>query len=351
MNVDAFDYELPPERIAQEAVEPRDAARLMVLPRDAGAPRDGFVRDLPDLLRPGDLLVINDTRVLPARIFGRKETGGLVELFLLERRGAAAGRETWRALIGASRAPKRGAVVLLPDGHEARIVEGPGDGGEALVELSGPAPVEELLRRRGRLPLPPYIRRAPDDPRTARDRERYQTVFASRDGALAAPTAGLHFTPELLRRLAERGVARAAVTLHVGEGTFRPVTADRVEDIQLHEEWCELSEETAEAIARTRAAGGRVVAVGTTVARTLESRPSRADGAPLPGAGRTDIFIAPGHPFRHLDALMTNFHLPRSTLLMLVSAFAGRERVLDAYREAVSRGYRFYSYGDAMLIL
>ncbi len=353
--VDLYDYELPPGRIAQEAVEPRDAARLLVLrPGEDPERLDRYVRDLPGLLRPGDLLVVNDTRVIPARVHGSKPTGGRVELFFTERlaTGTSGGttRETWRVLLGASRAPREGGAIELPGGWRARVTRAPGPGGEARVEVTGPGTVRELLDRYGEPPLPPYIRRSPGDPRLDRDRERYQTVFARAEGALAAPTAGLHFTPQLLARLAERGIRTTRVTLHVGEGTFRPVRVDTLEEIRLHEERFEVPEEASRAIAETRAAGGRIVAVGTTVTRALESRPGPAGGAPEPGGGRTDLFIAPGHRFRFVDVLLTNFHLPRSTLLMLVAAFAGRERVLAAYRHAVAAGYRFYSYGDAMLV-
>jgi len=308
MEVSLFDYSLPPERIAQTAVEPRDAARLLVLRRGTGAREHRQVRDLPELLDAGDLLVVNDTRVTPARLFARKESGGRVELLLLERLAVTGGVERWRAIVGASRAPRPGRRLELPGGFAALLSEGPDDTGEAVIEINGPAGVETLLSAHGLPPLPPYIRRAPDDPRWVHDRKRYQTVFADRPGAVAAPTAGLHFTPQLLLRLARAGIECASLTLQVGEGTFRPV-------------------------------------------RTLESRPLRTDGVPEPGSGTTDLFLAPGHPFRFVDALLTNFHLPRSTLLMLVAAFAGRELVLDAYREAVDRGYRFYSYGDAMLVL
>jgi len=354
-SVDLYDYELPPERIAQEPVEPRDAARLLVLrPGNPPVLADRHVRDLPELLSPGDLLVVNDTRVIPARVHGRKATGGRVELFFTERLGGepvpGGFRETWRVLVGASRAPREGAGIELPGGFRARVETGPGPGGEARVVVEGPGTVRDLLDRHGEPPLPPYIRRSPGDPRLARDRDRYQTVFAREEGALAAPTAGLHFTPTLLARLAERGVRTARVTLHVGEGTFRPVRVATLEEIRLHEERFSVPPETSGAIAETRASGGRVVAVGTTVTRALESRPGPAGGAPEPGEGRTDLFIAPGYRFRFVDLLLTNFHLPRSTLLMLVAAFAGREPVLAAYRHAVANGYRFYSYGDAMLV-
>lgn len=350
MDVTLFDYELPPARIAQEAVEPRDAARLLVLEREdrEGGLRHRHVRDLPALLTPGDLLVVNDTRVVPARLYGRKPTGGAVELLLLE---PLAGPGAWRALLGASRAPREGSEILLDGGFRATVERAPGAGGECVVRLAGPGSVEELLAAHGRLPLPPYIRRGPGDAREGIDRERYQTVFARRAGALAAPTAGLHFTPSLLEALAARGIGTAQVTLHVGEGTFRPVSAARTEDIVLHPEWTDVAPAAAAAIAATRRRGGRIVAVGTTVVRTLESRAPGPDGGPETGPRTTRIFIAPGHAFRWVDVLVTNFHLPRSTLLMLVAAFAGRERVLEAYRAAVREEYRFYSYGDAMLIL
>ncbi len=354
MDVALFDYELPPGRIAQEAVEPRDAARLLVLERATGACRHHRVADLPALLAPGDLLVVNDTRVAPARLFARRATGGRVELLLLESAGVDRGAERWRALVGASRAPRRGEPLTLPGGYTAELLGDPGAGdaaGEALVRIEGPGTVAALAAAHGRLPLPPYIRRAPEDPRLARDRERYQTVFAAEDGALAAPTAGLHFTPGLLARLEEAGIAHTTLTLHVGEGTFRPVRVSRTEEIALHRERFTLPSPACDAIAAARARGGRVVAVGTTVVRTLESRAARGDGAPEPGVGETALFVAPGYRFRFVDALVTNFHLPRSTLLMLVAAFAGRERVLDAYREAIATGYRFYSYGDAMLVV
>jgi S-adenosylmethionine:tRNA ribosyltransferase-isomerase len=354
MDVDLFDYDLPPARIAQEALEPRDAARLLVLRRDAataGAPQHAHVSDLPGLLAAGDVVVVNDTRVANARLFGTKATGGRVEFLFLERLERGGPGETWRVLLGASRAPRAGARIELPGGHRAEILDGPGAGGAAEVRVTGPGTAAALLRAHGLPPLPPYIRRDVADPRTPRDRERYQTIFANEEGARAAPTAGLHFTPRLVERLHGRGVQVARLTLHVGEGTFRPVREQDTDAIRLHRERFELPAATADAIAAARAAGGRVIAVGTTVVRTLESRAPRADGAPGPGPGATDLFIAPGFPFRFVDGLLTNFHLPRSTLLMLVAAFAGRERVLEAYRTAVREEYRFYSYGDAMLIL
>lgn len=357
MRVDLFNFDLPPERIAQEALEPRDAARLLVLPRQGTGSVHRTVRDLPDFLRPGDLLVLNDTRVLAARLLAKKPTGGKVEILLLEpaREPGSAGPNSrlgaWWALIGASHVPRPGVRLDLGGGFSATLLAGPGPGGRGLVELDGAGTVEELMAQRGRLPLPPYIRRAAEDPRTEVDSRRYQTVFAETPGALAAPTAGLHFTPDLLARLRDQGVEQARVTLHVGEGTFRPVTVSDVERIVLHPERFDLPPATAEAVAATRRRGGRVVAVGTTVVRTLESCLEARPGVPVPGSGSTSLFIQPGHRFRFVDALVTNFHLPCSTLLMLVAAFAGRERVLAAYAEAIRLGYRFYSYGDAMLIL
>lgn len=342
-----YDFFLPRERIAQVAVEPRDAARLLVLDRTREGTEHRHVRDLPSMLRAGDVIVVNDTRVIPARIIARKPSGGRVEVLLLEQLAAA----RWRALVGASRAPRAGDTLFLPNGFQARVVDPPGEGGEALVDLEGPGPLASLLEEHGRLPLPPYIKRDDDDPRHTVDRVRYQTVFANAPGAIAAPTAGLHFTPALLRAIEERGVAVATITLHVGEGTFRTPEADEVRHIRLHDERYEVPEATVLAIERARAHGGRVVAVGTTVVRSLESRPEDAPGVPRAGGGSTHLFIAPGFGFRYVDALLTNFHLPRSTLLMLVAAFAGRERVLAAYREAVALEYRFFSYGDAMLIL
>ncbi len=348
-----FDFELPESAIAQHPVE-RGRSRLLV----AGAPDDSgrhrSIGDLPEILRPGDLLVVNDTRVLPARVFGRRPSGGRIELLLVEKLGA----RTWEALVRPARRMRPGVALELDGGLGAEVIA-TGEGGRRRLRFT--AEVEPHLERFGHVPLPPYIRRSDQ----ATDRDSYQTVFARHPGAIAAPTAGLHFTAELLARLEARGVGRAAVTLHVGYGTFKPIVAERVADHRMDRERYHISAETAEAIRRTRAAGGRVVAVGTTVVRTLESAapaPLRGDaalarrdaghddGSVATGPGSTEIFIYPGFRFRVVDALLTNFHLPKSTLLMLVSAFAGRERVLAAYREAVARGYRFYSYGDAMFL-
>jgi S-adenosylmethionine:tRNA ribosyltransferase-isomerase len=345
LRTDDFDYQLPLELIAQEPPPSREDARLLALDRASGALDHRGIAELPELLRPGDLLVVNDTRVIPARLFARRATGGRVEVFLLSP-AAAAG--TWTALARAGGSLRPGEDLEVEGASDAvRLVERTGPGTWLVRARDGD--LAALMERVGRMPLPPYIRRAADDARDALDRERYQTVFARAPGAVAAPTAGLHLTRELFERLAARGVGRATVTLHVGLGTFKPIETDTVEAHAMHEERYEVPAETAAAIARTRAAGGRIVAVGTTSVRTLESA-AGPDGVPAAGPGATSLFIAPGYRFRVVDALLTNFHLPRSTLLVLVSAFAGRERVLAAYREAAARRYRFYSYGDAMLI-
>lgn len=354
MKVAAFDYALPRERIAQLPVEPRDAARMFVHARAANASEHARVSELDRILAPGDLLVVNDTRVLAARLFGRRASGGAVELTLLERTPDG----LWRALVRPAAKLEPGERLELEHGalvaHMRERRRGP-DGElepEWRLELeSREGELEAALERHGHMPLPPYVQRARgEDARGALDRERYQTVFARVPGAVAAPTAGLHFTPELFERLAARGVERASVTLHVGEGTFRPVAAEDTERHVMHAERYELSHACVQAVERCRARGGRVVAVGTTSVRVLESCAGE-DGALRPGAGETRLFLEPGSRFSVVDALLTNFHLPRSTLLMLVCAFAGRERTLELYAEAIAREYRFYSYGDAMLLL
>jgi S-adenosylmethionine:tRNA ribosyltransferase-isomerase len=333
-----FDFELPAASIAQEAA-PRGESRLLVMDRD-GADRHAHVGDLPRLLRPGDLLVLNDTRVIPARLFGRRAGWtGRMELLLVERLG----EREWDALVKPGRRAKPGTVIELEESLTAEVILKREDG-RHLLRFS--QPVEPHLERLGHVPLPPYIHR----PDTPEDRERYQTVYARSPGAVAAPTAGLHFTADLLAEIAAAGIEIARVTLHVGIGTFKPVTAERIEDHHMERERYEIGEEAAEAIHQTRERNGRIVAVGTTVVRTLESAVLAGNGEVLPGAGSTEIFISPGFRFQVVDVLLTNFHLPCSTLLMLVSAFAGRERVLAAYQEAIREGYRFYSYGDAMLV-
>jgi len=352
-----FDFVLPVERIAQSPAPERDRARLYVLPRDAGEARHATVADLPSLLPPGTLLVLNDTRVIPARLRARKPTGGRVELLLVAPVAAAREgdrwRETWTCLGGASKPLRAGAALLLDGARAPSAMVLAVRGAEVEVAFAGDEPGGLLAyaTRLGEVPLPPYIKReAPDE----HDRERYQTVYARVPGAVAAPTAGLHFTPALLERLGRAGVRTATVTLHVGLGTFAPppLPEDRpVEELrELHPERFEVPEATARAVAAARAEGRRVIAVGTTTVRALESAADDA-GAVRAGAGETRLFIRPGRPFRAVDGMLTNFHLPRSTLLMLVCALAGRERILAAYADAVARGYRFYSYGDAMLIL
>ncbi len=340
MRKSAFHYHLPPERIAQEPPAERSAGRLLLLPRAGGAWEDRQVRDLPRLLAPGDLLVFNDTRVIPARLFGRKETGGRVEL-LVER---VLDERTLLAQVRASKAPRSGSRLHL--GGDLALAEVQGREAELyrLRLVAGP-PAMELLERAGHVPLPPYIRR-PDRPE---DRHRYQTLFAREPGSVAAPTASLHFDRPLLAALAARGIETTSLTLHVGAGTFAPVRTERIEDHRMHAERYAVPEAACRAVAAARARGGRVVAVGTTVVRSLEM--AGRDGELQPARGETRLFITPGHRFRVVDGLLTNFHLPESTLLMLVCAFAGRERVLAAYAHAVQAGYRFFSYGDAMLIL
>ncbi len=348
MRISDFDYELPEELIAQRPAGSREASRLLLLDRETGGVEHRTFSELPELLHPGDLLVLNDTRVLPARLLARKPTGGRVEVLLVERAGVDERGSVWRCLLDTSRPPPPGTRLPVAEGFEVEIL---GEAGAWEVRLldAGGSP-EERLEEVGRMPLPPYIRRGDRDPLAPLDRERYQTVYARRPGAVAAPTAGLHFSAGLLERLEGRGVHLAYLTLHVGLGTFLPVRVERVEDHRMHPEAYELPEATAEAVAAARRRSARVVAVGTTVVRALEACATGA-GLVRPGAGRCDLFVYPGFRFRVVDALVTNFHLPRSTLLMLVSAFAGREKVLEAYREAIESRYRFYSYGDAMLLV
>jgi len=333
-----FHYDLPPELIAQAPLPQRSASRMLVVSAPPEPLHDSGIANLGDYLRAGDLLIFNDTRVLPARLYGVKDTGGRVEI-LIER---VLGAHEARAQLGVSKSPKAGAKITLDGGGEIEVL---GREGEFYrLRFGGPEPLEKLLLRIGRLPLPPYITRAADDA----DLERYQTVFARELGAVAAPTAGLHFDSALLDHLQSRGVQFGHITLHVGAGTFQPVRAEHLLDHTMHSEWLNVGAELCAQIQRTRAAGGRVIAVGTTVVRALEA--ARREDAVLPFAGETQIFIFPGYRIRSVDALITNFHLPESTLLMMVSAFAGRERVLAAYRHAVAQRYRFFSYGDAMLL-
>ncbi len=336
-----FDYELPLDRIAHEAVEPRDAARLLVVHRKTACLTHHTVRDLPDLLREGDLLVVNDTRVIPARLIGRKPTGGRVELLLVEEEEP----DVWLALLGGTRRLAEGTILAFSESLRAEVL-GYQDG-QVRVRLHAPGDAMSAVNRIGVTPLPPYIKRP--QPREE-DRERYQTVYARHPGAVAAPTAGLHFTQDLFNRLSAMGIRRADLTLHVGPGTFRPVRTETLEEHRMEEERFFISEATVAAMEETKKHGGRVVAVGTTVVRVLETA-AKATGTPRAIVGRTDLFIRPPFHFQAVDVLLTNFHLPRSTLLALVCAFGGRELILKAYAEAVRLGYRFYSYGDAMLIL
>jgi S-adenosylmethionine:tRNA ribosyltransferase-isomerase len=339
-----FQFTLPPELIAQTPAEKRDSARLMVLNRRSGSSTHARVRSLPEHLRPGDLLVVNDTRVIPARLFGRTESGAAVEILLI--RPLANSHTEWLGLGKPARRLRAGTRLTFAGNVHATLASVRGDGRYHLV-FDERADVLAWLALHGEIPLPPYIRR-PDGPLPL-DRTRYQTIFAATPGAIAAPTAGLHFSAALVAALQARGIEMARLTLHVGPGTFLPVRCDNVRQHVMESEWYDIPTETAAAIHRVKAGGGRVVAVGTTTTRALESAAADAGGVRA-GANWAELFIVPGHRFRVVDALFTNFHLPGSTLLLLVSAFAGRGRILDAYGEAVHQGYRFYSYGDAMLI-
>jgi S-adenosylmethionine:tRNA ribosyltransferase-isomerase len=340
MKTSDFDYHLPESSIAQTPAEPRDSSRLLVLHRDLGDVEHRIFRDLSLFLQPGDLLILNRTRVIPARIFAKKETGGRVELLLLRRRD----KLTWEALVGA-KGLRVGKKVFVENGPDAEIMEIL-EGSERLIKFS--EPIEPYFSIVGNVPLPPYIHEKLSDP------ERYQTVYSRDVGSAAAPTAGLHFTPELLEELKTKGVKIAYVTLHVGLDTFAPVTEDDPEEHKIHTEWCELPQETGDLINQTKQNGGRVIAVGTTSVRTLESATRLfTDNSSLVTSfsSPTNIFILPGYQFKVVDAMITNFHLPKSTLIMLVSAFAGREKILSAYEMAIKEGYRFYSFGDAMFIV
>ena len=340
MRVDLFDFALPPDRIALRPAEPRDAARLLLL--EGLRTEDRLVRDLPSLLRAGDMLVFNDTRVIPAQLIGRRG-GARVGATLHKRLGP----RRWAAFVRNARRVREGDRIDFGEGVSA--VAGPrGDDGSIELAFDGDEPVERLLERAGRMPLPPYIaaRRAAD----GRDAEDYQTMFARRAGAVAAPTAALHFTPALVAALAASGVATATLTLHVGAGTFLPVKVADSADHRMHAEWGRIDAATADRLNAVRAAGGRLIAVGTTSLRLIESA-CGADGQIRPFAGDTAIFITPGYRFRAIDGLLTNFHLPRSTLFMLVAALMGLDRMKDAYAYAIENGYRFYSYGDASLLL
>ena len=339
MKTSDFYFDLPPELIAQTPLERRDASRLLTLDRATGETRHLHFYDLPSLLRPGDCLVLNDSRVLPARLIGRRAGGGACEVLLLTDRGD----KVWECLVRPGRKLRPGAGITFGDGELSAGVVGETEGGGRLIRFDYEGVFLETLERLGKMPLPPYIKAE------LRDGERYQTVYARAAGSAAAPTAGLHFTLELLEQIRAMGVRVCYVTLHVGLGTFRPVKAENLDEHEMHAEYCVIPQETADMINETRQAGGRVICVGTTSCRTVESWAGE-DGTLSASAGWTNIFICPGYKFKVLDALITNFHLPESTLIMLVSALAGRERVLDAYAEAVREKYRFFSFGDAMFI-
>ena len=339
MKTSDFFYELPEELIAQRGVEPRDMSRMMVVHRESGELEHRHFRDIVDYLRPGDALVVNETRVIPARLIGEREGGGAAEVLLLRQIAP----KRWETLVRPGRRLKPGACVRFGGGRLLARMLQETDAGGRVVEFVCEGTLEAMLDELGEMPLPPYIHE------TLADRDRYQTVYARQDGSAAAPTAGLHFTPELLDKIRAMGVKIVPILLHVGLGTFRPVKVEDVEDHHMHSEYYEVTPEAAAAVNGVRAAGGRVFAVGTTSVRTLES--AGADGQLRAGSGWTDIFITPGYRFNLVDALITNFHLPESTLVMLVSAFYNREGTLAAYEEAVRRRYRFFSFGDAMLLL
>lgn len=348
MKTSVFDYDLPPGLIAAHPAAERDQSRMLVVRRREGSLEHRRFADLPEYLAAGDLLVVNDTRVIPARVFGRKAgSGGKVELLLLEEIRPG----TWDVLIHSSRRPKVGSLLTLGDGRAVAVLLSDGEKGRATVRIESERPWLEVLEEIGEPPLPPYVLSARGGEGAGlADRERYQTVYARDPGAVAAPTAGLHFTPAILERLEKQGVRRTAVTLHVGLGTFRPVDAENVEDHRMDAERYNVSKETADLVEETRKNGGRVVAVGSTTVRTLETVVAE-HGRVVPCSGRSELFIHPPYEFKAVDVLLTNFHLPKSTLIMMVCALGGTELILEAYREAVKERYRFYSYGDCMLIV
>ena len=339
MKTSDFNFELPEELIAQTPLEKRDTSRLMTLNKVTGEVGHRHFYDLPDFLRPGDCLVLNNSRVLPARLIGHRPTGGVCEVLLLVDKGDG----LWECLVRPGRKLKPGAQVVFGDGKLTATVEGELEDGKRLVRFHYQGIFLEILEELGKMPLPPYIKAE------LQDNERYQTVYSKIVGSAAAPTAGLHFTPELLKQIEDMGVKICYVTLHVGLGTFRPVKAEDILEHEMHSEFCQISQETADIINQTKKEGGRVICVGTTSCRTVESFCAE-DGTMTERSGWTNIFIYPGYKFKVLDALVTNFHLPESTLIMLVSALAGREQVLAAYKEAVKEKYRFFSFGDAMFI-
>ncbi len=342
LKVDLFDFHLPEELIAQTPLEQRDASRLMVLNKETGSVKHHMFHDLLDYVQEGDCLVLNDTRVLPARLFGTKEdTGANIEVLLLKQTQG----DTWETLVKPAKRVKEGTVISFGDGRLTAVCKETSDQGGRLLEFNYEGIFYEVLEQLGEMPLPPYIKERLDD------QERYQTVFAREQGSAAAPTAGLHFTEEMLEQLKEKGVHIAFLTLHVGLGTFRPVSVDDLEEHDMHSEFYQVSEGTAALLNSVREKGGRIISVGTTSTRTLETIATEHNGKFVASSGWTNIFIFPGYEFKAIDGMITNFHLPKSTLIMLVSALAGRENVISAYEQAVAERYRFFSFGDAMLIL
>jgi len=342
LKVDLFDFHLPEELIAQTPLEQRDASRLMVLNKETGSVKHHMFHDLLDYVQEGDCLVLNDTRVLPARLFGTKEdTGANIEVLLLKQTQG----DTWETLVKPAKRVKEGTVISFGDGRLTAVCKETSDQGGRLLEFNYEGIFYEVLEQLGEMPLPPYIKERLDD------QERYQTVFAREQGSAAAPTAGLHFTEEMLEQLKTKGVHIAFLTLHVGLGTFRPVSVDDLEEHDMHSEFYQVSEGTAALLNSVREKGGRIISVGTTSTRTLETIATEHNGKFVASSGWTNIFIFPGYEFKAIDGMITNFHLPKSTLIMLVSALAGRENVISAYEQAVVEKYRFFSFGDAMLIL
>lgn len=337
MNVEDFNYELPPELIAQVPVEPRDSSRLLMLNRQNGDIQHAQFRDLLNEVRPGDVWIFNNTRVIPARLYGHRPSGGKVEVLLLH----PLGDNRWEVLVKPGKKALPGTEIIFAENLQAQVEEKTDFGGR-ILRFSSIGDFQDIIDQIGEMPLPPYIHEKLED------RNRYQTVYSEEKGSAAAPTAGLHFTPELLQKMQQRGAEIHYVTLHVGLGTFRPVSVERIEDHVMHRESYYLSEETVQAIQCAKQEGRRIVAVGTTTVRTLES--AAATGKLVAGSGETELFIYPGYDFRVVDAMLTNFHLPQSTLLMMISAFAGQEHVFHAYHEAVQQRYRFFSFGDAMWI-
>lgn len=336
-----YDFDLPPELIAQDPLTDRSGSRLLTLDRDSGTVGHHQFREITDYLRPGDCLVLNNTKVIPARLYGvKQETGAVIEVLLLRRRE----NDLWETLVKPGKKARAGTQLIFGDGELTGVVSDVLEDGNRLIRFTYEGIWEEVLDRLGEMPLPPYITHK------LQDRTRYQTIYARYEGSAAAPTAGLHFTEQLLREIEAKGVSLVYVTLHVGLGTFRPVKVENIQEHLMHSEWYEVTEEAAERINRSKREGGRILCVGTTSCRTVESAANES-GIVRPGQGSTEIFIYPGYRFRVLDGLLTNFHLPQSTLLMLVSALAGRKHVLAAYEEAVRERYRFFSFGDAMLIL